>query len=154
MNDGDLTIRTTRVVKAARNVVFRAWTDPVLLAQWWGPNGFTNTIHVFEPKPGGLWRLTMHGPDGAAYPNESRFIEVVPNERIVFEHLRPMHPFVAEVRFTDAVDGTHIDWRMTHPNKEEHDKVIGFVPAANEQNLDRLEAILQKPITHATPTTP
>lgn len=142
MNQQDWTIRTTRTVKATRDKVFRAWTDPALLAKWWGPNGFTNTIHVFEANPGGAWSLTMHGPDGAAYPNESRFVEVLPNERIVFEHLRPMHPFIAEVEFSDAPNGTHIEWRMIHPNKEEYDKVIGFVPQANEENLDRLEAIL------------
>lgn len=144
MSEQDWTIRTTRTVKASREQVFRAWTDPAMLAQWWGPNGFTNTIHVFEPKPGGAWKLTMLGPDGAAYPNESRFMEVVPDERIVFEHLRPMHPFIAEVRFTEAPEGTHIDWRMIHPSKEEFDKVIGFVPAANEQNLDRLETLLNE----------
>lgn len=144
MSDPNLTIRTTRVLKAPRSQVFRAWVDATLLAQWWGPNGFNNTIHVFEPKPGGTWSLTMHGPDGATYPNESRFVEVVPNERIVFEHLRPMHPFRAEIHFADAAGGTHIDWRMIHPNREEYDKVIGFVPAANEQNLDRLEAVLER----------
>ena len=144
MSDPNLTIRTTRVVKAPRNQVFRAWTDAALLARWWGPNGFTNTIHVFEPRSGGAWSLTMHGPDGATYANESRFVEVVENERIVFEHLRPMHPFIAEIVFSDAPGGTHIDWRMIHPNKEEHDKVIGFVPAANEQNLDRLETLLHE----------
>ncbi|HEY0976036.1 MAG TPA: SRPBCC family protein [Flavobacteriales bacterium] len=144
MSDLNLTIRTTRVMKAPRHKVFRAWTDAALLAQWWGPNGFTNTIQVFEPQPGGAWRLTMQGPDGATYPNESRFIEVVPDQRVVFEHLRPMHPFRAEVHFTDAPGGTHIDWRMIHPNKEEHDRVIGFVPQANEENLDRLEGVLER----------
>ncbi len=144
MSAHDLTIRTSRVLKSPVVRVFRAWTDPVLLAQWWGPNGFTNTIHVFEPRPGGAWNLTMHGPDGADYPNESRFTEVVPNERIVFEHMRPMHPFTARVHFNAVPGGTRIDWEMIHPTQEEYDKVIGFVPRANEENLDRLETLLDQ----------
>ncbi len=49
--------------------VFAAMRDPVRVARWWGPDGFTNTIHTFDFQPGGRWLLTMHGPDGTDYPN-------------------------------------------------------------------------------------
>lgn len=76
----DREIVTTRVFPAPRAVVFAAWTDPDQLRQWWGPRGFSNTFHVCEMRPGGLWSYTMHGPDGKDYPNEARFVEITPPE--------------------------------------------------------------------------
>jgi len=73
----DREIVTTRVVDAPRELVFRAWTEPEHVGQWWGPNGFTSTIQEMDVRPGGVWRLVMHGPDGTDYPNESIYLEVV-----------------------------------------------------------------------------
>ena len=70
-------IVTTRLLNAPRALVFEAWTDPHHVAQWWGPNGFTNTIHEMDVTPGGVWRFVMHGPDGVDYPNRIVYIEVV-----------------------------------------------------------------------------
>jgi uncharacterized protein YndB with AHSA1/START domain len=58
---------TTRVFDAPRELVFRAWTNPKHESQWWGPNGFTNTIHEMDVRPGSVWRFVMHGPDGVDY---------------------------------------------------------------------------------------
>lgn len=68
---------TSRVLEAPRERVFRAFSDPAHLERWWGPKGFTNTFHEFDLRPGGNWRFVMHGPDGADFPNESVFVEVV-----------------------------------------------------------------------------
>src|SRR5579862_1989189 len=53
-----------RLLDAPRELVFDVWTNPAHVPQWWGPNGFTTTIHEMDVRPGGVWRLTMHGPDG------------------------------------------------------------------------------------------
>src|SRR5436190_8252782 len=58
----------TRVFDAPREVVFRAWTDPERLAQWWGPRGFTNPRCEWDARPGGAIRVDMKGPDGTVYP--------------------------------------------------------------------------------------
>ena len=63
----------TRVLDAPRDLVYEAWTNPRHIAQWWGPKGFTNTIHEMEVKVGGVWRFIMHGPDGTDYPNKVVF---------------------------------------------------------------------------------
>ena len=76
----------SRVFDAPREVVWNAWTDPNQVVQWWGPRGFTTTIHEMDVRPGGAWRHTMHGPDGANYPGKSVFSEVVKPERIVLTH--------------------------------------------------------------------
>jgi uncharacterized protein YndB with AHSA1/START domain len=82
----DREIVTSRVFDAPREVVWDAFTDPKQVALWWGPRGFTTTIHEMDVRPGGCWRHTMRGPDGTNYPNASIFQEVVRPERIVYSH--------------------------------------------------------------------
>jgi uncharacterized protein YndB with AHSA1/START domain len=84
--DPNREIVISRVFDAPRETVWNAWTDPKQVAQWWGPRGFTTTIHEMDVRPGGVWRHTMHGPDGANYPNRHVFLEVVKPERIVYSH--------------------------------------------------------------------
>src|SRR5687768_5226389 len=76
----------THSFQAPRELVYQAWTDPKHLPQWWGPEGFTTTVHEIEVKPGGVWRYTMHGPDGVDYENKITFIEVNPPGRLVYAH--------------------------------------------------------------------
>jgi uncharacterized protein YndB with AHSA1/START domain len=134
---------STRVFTAPRERVFEAFSDPRQLAQWWGPKGFTNTIEKFDLRPGGAWRLTMRAPNGAEYPNESEFVEVVKPERIVFDHLRPVHRFLMTMTYETEGSGTRLTWRM-HPESDEGEKMRGFLSAANEENFERLEAHLAK----------
>jgi uncharacterized protein YndB with AHSA1/START domain len=58
---------STRLFDAPRAATFGAFTDPDVLARWWGPAGFTNTFHEFVPEPGRVWRFVMRGPDGHEY---------------------------------------------------------------------------------------
>jgi len=78
------TLTITRILNAPRDVVFKAWTDPAQLAQWWSPHGFTRSVSELDVRPGGAMRTEMRGPDGAAYPDRGVFHEVVPPERLVF----------------------------------------------------------------------
>ena len=142
MTFADREIVSTRVFDAARERVFRAFSDPEVLARWWGPNGFTNTFHEFDLRPGGAWRFVMHGPDGIDYQSATDFVEVVPPERIVFQHLEPMHRFQMTMTFVAELGGTRLTWRMLFESTEDLDKVKWFVVEANEQNFDRLQAEL------------
>lgn len=76
----------TRSFDAPRELVWQAWTDPAQLARWWGPNGFSVTTHEHRMAPNGIWRLTMHGPDGRDYRNRIVFLEVKAPERLVYTH--------------------------------------------------------------------
>jgi len=76
----------SRLLEAPREMVWAAWTDPKQVVQWWGPKGFTTTIHEMDVRAGGVMRHTMHGPDGTDYPNKSVFIEVKPPELIRYSH--------------------------------------------------------------------
>ncbi len=73
----------TRVFDAPRELVFKAWTDPKRVAQWWGPKGFTNPVCELDVRPGGAIRIDMRGPDGVLYPMKGVFHEIVEPERLV-----------------------------------------------------------------------
>lgn len=134
----------TRVLQASRDQLFKAISEPALLAQWWGPKGFTNTIQQFDFRPGGIWEYVMHGPDGKDHENKSEFIEVVKPNRIVLRHLEPVHSFLLTMTFVELGDKTEITWTLLFDTKAEWDKVHSFVAEGNEQNFDRLEAVLRK----------
>lgn len=70
-------IASSRIVNASCAKVFRAFSDPNHLQNWWGPKGFKNTFHEFDFRQNGKWRFMMHGPNGIDYPNESQFLEIV-----------------------------------------------------------------------------
>jgi uncharacterized protein YndB with AHSA1/START domain len=137
-------IVSTRDFASPRAAVFEAFRDPHRLARWWGPAGFSNEIHVFDLRPGGVWRFTMTGPDGTAYPNESRFIYVEPPDRIAFVHELPVHRFRMTMTFEDLAGRTHLTWRMLFESVFDADRVRPFVSEANEQNFDRLQHHLQR----------
>jgi uncharacterized protein YndB with AHSA1/START domain len=73
-----------RTFNAPRAVVFKAWTDPKQLGQWFGPKGFDNPVCEADARPGGKLKIHMRGPDGAIYPCLGTFHEVVEPERLVF----------------------------------------------------------------------
>lgn len=138
-NITDREVITTRLFDATAEEMFTAWSDPKHLAKWWGPNGFTNTIHKFDFRNGGDWDFTMHSPDGIDYHNKNRFTEIVENQRIVFDHIEPVHSFQVTATFTPEENKTHCTFRMLFDSAEECQRVKSFVAAANEENFDRLE---------------
>ena len=73
-----------RIFDAPPSLVFKAWTDPKQVAQWWGPKGFTNPVCEMDARPGGALRIVMRAPDGAEHPMTGVFREVVEPERLVF----------------------------------------------------------------------
>ena len=141
MTASDREIVSTRVLPWPRERVFRAWTEPHHLARWWGPKGFTNTFQEFDLRPGGCWQFVMHGPNGADYPNQSVFVEIVKPERIVFDHVSSP-AFQVTATFDEEAGKTRLTFRMLFGTAAECDKVKGFAVAANEENFDRLEAEL------------
>jgi uncharacterized protein YndB with AHSA1/START domain len=135
-------IVSTRVFDSPRELVFEAFSNPDHLVHWWGPKDFTNTFSEFDLRPGGAWRFVMHGPDGVDYQIAKDFVEVVKPERIVFEHLRPMHRFRMTMTFAEPSGKTELTWRMLFESAAETTKLKSFITEANEQNFDRLETYL------------
>ncbi len=137
-------IVTSRVLAVARDRVWAAFSGPEALGGWWGPAGFRNTFHEFDFRPGGVWRFTMHGPDGAAYEMDHRFQQIVAPERLVVRHLQPGHDFTLTVTLADRSGSTEIVWHMLFDDPTEAARVRPFVVPANEQNIDRLATHLSE----------
>ncbi len=131
-------IRSHRIA-APPAQVFAAMSDPDRIARWWGPSGFTNTIHEFDFREGGRWRLTMIGPEGRSFPNESRFTRIVPDELLEIDHVSGHH-FVLTLRLAAVEGGTEVRWRQTFDTREHYEELAQFIAGANQQNLERLEA--------------
>ncbi len=136
-------IISTRIINAPCAKVFRAWITPQHLKNWWGPKGFTNTFYEFDLRAGGKWKFTMHGPDGANYENESEFVEIAENERIVFNHI--VNPLFQMVITFEEVEGkTKFGFRTIFENEGICNQLKLICIPSNEENFDRLEAELQK----------
>jgi uncharacterized protein YndB with AHSA1/START domain len=128
--------KTSRVFAESPGAVFAAFASPERLANWWGPDGFSNTFDVFEFKPGGRWCFTMHGPDGANYPNESVFVEIEPAKKIVLKHT--CEPFFElTIQFDSVQAGTLVTWEQVFESAEFAESVKHIIEPANEQNLTR-----------------
>jgi len=143
VNHPDAVIRADRVFSASPRQIFAAFENPECLARWWGPSGFTNTFEQFEFKPGGRWVFVMHGPNGVNYPNESVFRDIQPDTRIVLEHIvKPW--FRLTVTLTRRGDQTHLAWDQEFGSPEVAAQFRPLSATANEQNLDRLQALLTR----------
>jgi uncharacterized protein YndB with AHSA1/START domain len=147
----DREIILTRLLDAPHQRVWDAWTDPAQVTQWWGPQGFTTTIHHMDVRPGGHWRYIMHGPDGADYPNLVKYIEVVKPRLLVYDHGSGQdpdpHSFRVTITFDDDAGKTRLTMRSLFPTPAARDFVIREFHAiqGGNQTLDRLEEHLSKP---------
>lgn len=131
-----------RSFDAPRQLVFKVWTDPKHLAQWWGPRGFTTEIHEMDVRPGGVWRYSMRGPDGRDYPFDGVYVEVVEPERLVFDgsiHESLDQRVWTEVTFADQRGKTEVTVRQFF--SFESDATRGASIGWNQQ-LDRLQEFL------------
>ncbi len=142
-------IRITRVYEAPVALVWEAYTNDKHASQWWGPRGFTITTHSKDLRVGGTWVYTMHGPDGKDWPNFTRYHEVVPQSRLVYDHgatsadTAPM--FRMTVNFRDLGDRTELELCMTLESAEAAQNARVFIKAAGGNSTwDRLAEYLEK----------
>lgn len=99
--------------------MYEAFSHPTRLARWWGL------------RDQGHWRFSLHGPDGKDYCNESVFLEVLPNERAVTEHLSD-HPFILTITFEATDNATLVRWRQVFDTVEHYQQIADLV-SSNEQ---------------------
>jgi uncharacterized protein YndB with AHSA1/START domain len=114
---GELMLEIERVVPAARPVVFEAFTEPEVLARWWGPEGFTIPRLQFEPRAGEAYRIEMQPPEGDAFHLIGEFRDVDPPARLGFTFIwaEPDPDDVetlAELTFRDRGDETEVALRQ------------------------------------------
>jgi uncharacterized protein YndB with AHSA1/START domain len=133
-------------------LVWDAWTDPAHVVHWWGPRGFSLTTHSKDLRPGGTWVYTMHGPDGTDYPNFTRYHEVKPRAKLVYDHgassadVQPM--FRVTATFRDLHGKTELDMRMTFPSEEVAQQAYASIKAhGGNSTWDRLAEYLESAVS-------
>jgi len=137
------TFQTRRQIAASSKALFATFQDIALLTKWWGPKGFTTTSALFDFKPKGLWKFVMHGPDGQDYPNEMIFEDIAAPHKIVMRHSVEPH-FTLTVTIEDNKDGAILHWHQEFDSEEVANNMAHIVKPANEQNLDKLAALVAK----------
>jgi uncharacterized protein YndB with AHSA1/START domain len=135
----------TREFDAPRELVFKAWTDPKQLAEWWGPKGFTNPVCKWDVRPGGKIYDVMRAPNGVDYPMGGEFREITPPERLVFAcgaldaKGKMLFEFLHDATFTEKKGKTKLILRskvtMTTP---EANRYIGGFTTGMTSSLERL----------------
>ncbi len=146
----DREIVVSRVFDARRELVFDAWTDVKHISNWWGPRGFTTTTHASDPRPGGLWRFTMHGPDGVDSPNLITWVELQRPDRLAYRHTGEGETadtqFDTTVTFVDRNGKTEVTLRLLFASAAERNHVAdkyGAVEGGRE-TLQRLAEHLER----------
>jgi uncharacterized protein YndB with AHSA1/START domain len=161
----DRAFTLVRWFDAPRERVWRAWTDPAELAQWWGPHGYTNPVTETDVRPGGSLRIVMRSPEGTEFPVTGQYLEVDPPSRIVFtdvlsdempaewrariDRYRPSSAPGTPLRITTTVtfeerDGrTLLTIRNVFLSDEDRDAVMRDGAAAGwAESLERLDTLV------------
>ena len=137
-------IVSSRIFNFNRELIFRAWSDPNHLQNWWGPNGFTNTFNEFDFRVGGKWSFVMHGPDKGNYPNACEFIKIEEPPLIAWKrHSKPLFQVLATFEEISEKQAKLV-FKMLFESENECRKVKAFAVDKNEENFDRLEQELAK----------
>ena len=137
-----------RTFNAPRHLVFRTWTDPKAIPNFWGPRVLSTTIDQYDARPGGSWRFLQTDPDGNTFGFHGVFHDVTPNERIVqtfeFEGM-PGHVLLETMTFEDAGGKTNIVATAVFQSVEDRDGMLasGMESGATEL-YDRLAEIVEK----------
>lgn len=146
-------LKVERWISAPRALVYRAFTDPLHLAKWWGPNGFTTSTYHHDVRVGGEWRYHMHGPDGVDYPNKMVFSEVVPEQRLAYAHGELEGPawFHSTITFSEHEGRTLVQLRSVFDSADGAEAARQYgAEEGGQQTLARWEAALTAPLEEPT----
>jgi uncharacterized protein YndB with AHSA1/START domain len=148
----DREFQLTRLLDAPRDLVWEVLTDAAHAALWFGPEGFATTTHEFDFRVGGVWRFTMHGPDGVDYRNKQLFREILTGERLVYYHTGGLEHedeggFVTSISLADEGTQTRITLHTAFPSADvlrQMTERFGVVEGG-KQHLGRLAGYLALP---------
>ena len=160
----ELDLTFERIVDVPKELVWRAWTEPALLKQWFCPLPWTTIDAEIDLRPGGIFRSTMQSPEGQAFPNQGCYLELIPNEKLVWTNAllpgyRPSFipekcgtddagfMFTAVISLADHAGGTKYTATVIHADEAGCKKhaAMGF-EAGWGAALDQLVAMLKKGI--------
>ena len=121
MTEASHELTLTRLIAAPRAIVWRCWTEPDLIKQWFTPRPWTTPVVEIDLRPGGASYMLFRGPNGEEFPNRGVYLDVVPGERLVFTDayveawVPSAEPFMtAIVSLSDEGGGTRYEARVRH----------------------------------------
>ena len=145
--NADRQITLTRLIAAPAAVVWRCWTDPAMITQWFGPQGFSCQTKQIDLRVGGQWRFDMVAPDGTVFANRHRYDVMQPASRIEFR-MDADHdaddPIFVVVTLEAEGPGCRITQVMTLPTVARRDEAVGFgAEVLGLQTLAKLAAMAE-----------
>lgn len=144
-NEQEREVILQREVPFPRELVWKAMTDPDHVNNWWGPDDFKNENVVMDFRVGGTWTFDMVASDGTRFPNHSLFKEIIPLEKIVYDHGDGMRVwFESTVTLAQTEKGTLVTIRHLFPTRESRDEVVEKYGAieGGKQHLAKLQAYI------------
>jgi uncharacterized protein YndB with AHSA1/START domain len=146
-------ITITRLFDAPPALVFRAWTEAALLAQWWGPKGFSNPVCEIDARVGGALRIHMRAPDGAIYPMKGEIREIVPPKRLAFTNIAVdeagHHIIEGFTTVTFADEGGKTRLTLHTRGSAVAEKAVAYLQGMETgwtMSIDKLQALLARPV--------
>ena len=143
---GKQEITITRIFEAPRELVFKAFTDPKVVAQWFGPREYTTTIDKMEARPGGLWRFVQRDQSGNEFAFHGVHHDRVAPERIVatfeFEGV-PGHVLLQTVTFEPLGGKTRMVEQLVYQSVADRDGMVAAgMQRGSDDSMDRLAELL------------
>ncbi|WP_214477497.1 SRPBCC domain-containing protein [Mesorhizobium sp. dw_380] len=149
-----------RIFNAPIERVFRLWTDPLLVAQWWGIRDCTIPHCVLDVRVGGRWRIDMLTASGVLYRNQGSYIEVVENSRLSYSDEpdpeirewagKPPGQSRHTVTFTPHGGQTHVHFEVTLASAADRERLLALgMRDGWSQSFDRLEQLIRQGASHA-----
>ncbi len=154
------TIVLDRMFDGPADLIYRIWTNPAMVAEWWGVENATIPFCELDVRPGGRWRIDMRTASGRVYRNEGAYLEVVEDKRLVYSDIpdpdipewagEPPASRVHTVTFEGQGEATHVLVEVAFETIADRDRMVAFgMPEGLAQGFDRLAVFLAKYIATA-----
>jgi uncharacterized protein YndB with AHSA1/START domain len=145
---GKQDIVSTVVLDAPRELVFRAYTDPKLFAQWWGPRRYENDVKKFDSRPGGEWHVVQRAADGGEHGFRGVNHDVVAPERIcqTFEYLGvPGHVALQTATFESLGNKTRVVAQIVFQSVMDRDGMVASgMKSGADESMERLQELVEE----------
>ncbi len=144
----DRTMTIERLIHASPEQVWRAWTDPAMLPQWFGPAGYSCQTKEIDLRSGGVWRFDMIGPDGTVWPNRHHALTYDPHHQITFlldDDTDTSPPMQVTVALTPQQGGTLLTQSVIFPTVAAFTGAKRFgAPELGQTTLAKLAAMVER----------
>ncbi len=140
-------IMITTVLDAPRELVFRAYVEPELRAQWWGPSYLTTSVEKIDARPGGTWRIVQHDAQGNEYAFHGVFHEVAPERTVdTFEwEGMPGHVSLQTTTLEEHGGKTTLTLNVIFQSVEDRDGMVDSdMRKGVEEGMNRLDELLRR----------